>query len=416
MMACAAPPLESGLVRAMLDYADCQAQQIGSGAYQALAAPGSTLSLLLTGLLTLFVAFFGYRMLLGETPNLREGVLALVKIGIVLALATGWPAYRTLVYDVALQGPAELTAEIGQPAGLPGAGGGLVDRLDMVDKAVVALAMPPMNEARATPAAPQGSVARSISTVTPSPPLGFNGFGLETARVFFLVGAIVPLAAAHLIAGLLLALGPFFIAFLLFEGTRGWFEGWVRVLAGAFLGAVGAAIVLGVELTLIEPWLADLLARRSAGEVVAAPATELLVVMLMFDLLLLVIVAASACVARGFRPSRIWMPAWFGSAVAAAGERSSFSVTQHRAGRDPGEHRSRAARVVDAVAANQRREAALAAPAMGSAEVQRRAPPGKSPGAPAAASAPLLPPLGQSFHRRTRSRVSGMAKRRDRGS
>ena len=69
---------------------------------------------------------------------LRDGVLALVKIGIVLALATSWAAYRTLVYDVALKGPAELAAQIGQPAGLPGAGGGLVHRLGYTDRAFVA--------------------------------------------------------------------------------------------------------------------------------------------------------------------------------------------------------------------------------------------------------------------------------------
>ena len=38
------------------------------------------------------------------------------------------------------------------------------------------------------------------------------------------------------LAGLLLALGPLFAIFLLFEGTRGLFEGWVRGLAGAALG------------------------------------------------------------------------------------------------------------------------------------------------------------------------------------
>ena len=69
----------------------------------------------------------------------------------------------------------------------------------------------------------------------------------------------------RLVAGLLLALGPFFIAFLLFDGTRGLFEGWLRVLGGAALGALGTAIVLGVELALLEPWLADLLACRLAG-------------------------------------------------------------------------------------------------------------------------------------------------------
>src|SRR6185503_9979205 len=120
----------AGFVSGVLDYVDCQAQAIGAGGFQALAAPGSTLSLVLSGLLTLFVALFGYRMLLGDTPGLRDGVFSVVKIGIVLALAFSWPAYRTLIYDVALKGPAELAGEVGRPAGLPGSGGGLVARLD----------------------------------------------------------------------------------------------------------------------------------------------------------------------------------------------------------------------------------------------------------------------------------------------
>ena len=129
-MACPGLPANAFL-GGIIDYVDCQAQAIGSGGYQALAAPGSTLSLVLTGLLTLFVAFFGYRMLFGQTPGMRDGVLALVKIGIVMALALGWPAYRTLIYDVALRGPAELAGEIGRPSALPGAGGGMVARLDL---------------------------------------------------------------------------------------------------------------------------------------------------------------------------------------------------------------------------------------------------------------------------------------------
>ena len=100
---------------------DCQAQTIGarrlSGAGRRRDRP---LSLLLTGFAHLVRRLFGYRLLLGQTPGVRDGVLALVKIGVVLALATSWPAYRTLVYDVALRGPAELAGDIGAPAGLPG--------------------------------------------------------------------------------------------------------------------------------------------------------------------------------------------------------------------------------------------------------------------------------------------------------
>src|SRR3954470_4694318 len=128
-MAAACPVFapDVGFVRWVLSFVDCQAQALGADSYLAMLMPGSILSLVLTGFLTLFVALFGYRLLLGHAPDLREGVFALVKVGFVLALATSWPAYRTLVYDVALRGPAELTAEIGN--GLPGTTGGMIGRL-----------------------------------------------------------------------------------------------------------------------------------------------------------------------------------------------------------------------------------------------------------------------------------------------
>src|SRR3546814_18149850 len=78
-------------------------------------------------------------MLLGQTPTIREGVLTFVKIGLVLTLATSWPAYQALVYDIILRAPAELASTIGGAAGLPGSGGGLVARIDGVDPALKVL-------------------------------------------------------------------------------------------------------------------------------------------------------------------------------------------------------------------------------------------------------------------------------------
>ena len=58
-----------------------------------------------------------------------------------LALATSWPAYQRVIYDVVLHEPANLVAEIGAPSALPGAGGGLVQHLDSVDGAFAALSV-----------------------------------------------------------------------------------------------------------------------------------------------------------------------------------------------------------------------------------------------------------------------------------
>jgi type IV secretion system protein VirB6 len=415
LMACTVIPPDTGFVRAMVAFIDCQAQSLGAQGYLALLAPGSTLSLVLTGFLTLLVALFGYRLLLGHAPDVREGVFTLVKIGFVLALATSWPAYRALVYDVALHGPAELTAEIGAPSGLPGAGGGLVDRLDTVDQAMAALALLGAGEPPLTVAPP---AANDVATPqTPPPFTGFNAFALGGSRLIFLLGAVGALAAVRLVAGLMLALGPFFIAFLLFDQTRGLFEGWVRVLAGAALAALGTAVTLGLELALLEPWLADILTRRAAGEALPNMPAEILLVTSMFALLLLAMMFATARLAFGFR----LVPGW----RAAAGRRVTHlraeSASQPAAAAPAAataEGRSRAAIVVDAISSAQRREAAQG----GAATVLANAYAGDVRPAAAARAGRDLPdrvapaPLGQSFRRSTRTRVSAGARRRDRQS
>jgi type IV secretion system protein VirB6 len=68
----------------------------------------------------------------------------------------------------------------------------------------------------------------------------------------------------RLAGGLFLALAPLFAGFLLFEATRFLFLGWLRALIAVALGSVGIAIVLGVELAIIEPWLTQVLSLRTA--------------------------------------------------------------------------------------------------------------------------------------------------------
>ncbi|HMG47802.1 MAG TPA: type IV secretion system protein [Allosphingosinicella sp.] len=402
MIVCAPAPAGAAFVRRMLDFVDCQAQAIGAGGYQALAAPGSTLSLVLTGLLTLFVALIGYRMLFGQSPSVRDGVLALVKIGVVLALATSWTAYRTLIYDVALRGPAELAANVGRPAALPGAGGALVDHLAVADRAFEQLAAAQTLPLAAQPAPPPGTVAPEMFP-------GFNNFALGGARATYLIGALGALALVRLVAGLLLALGPLFIAFLLFDGTRGLFEGWVRVLAGAALGALGTAIVLGVELALLEPWLADLLVRRYAGQPITGAPVELLVATLLFGFVLFGTLFASARVAFGFRMLTWRAPAQIVAAL--RGERPQLAAARREAHPIPAEGRSRAATVVDAVNASRRREAAAGeSETVAAGELSRRIRPA---GRPHDVPVSVPAPLGQTFRRRTTSRVSARAGRRD---
>lgn len=412
MAACQPLTYESGFVSGVLNFTDCQAQNIGEGGYQAFAAPGSTLSLVLTGFLTIFVALYGYRMLFGQTPGVRDGVLALAKIGIVLALATSWPAYRALVYDVSLHGPAEIAGDVGAPAGLPGAQGGLVARLSGVDVGFIELNKAGVGTLDETPKSTTTRVVNGQTQQVISAdhqPDTFEPTALGYARVMYLVTAIGGFAAVRLVAGLLLALGPFFIAFLLFDGTRGLFEGWIRGLAGAALGAVAISVILGVELALLEPWLTELLARRAVRLSIVGAPTELLVVTMSFALAVIAALATVTRLAMGFRMPPSWRATASNLISNIAGNQAAprpATVQQHV----PAEQHSRAAAVAEAIASTQRREQAQAVAA--AAQAPRQSAAGTARDLP-----PQAPtPLGQSYTRRTRARTSGSAGRRDSGS
>ncbi|HYW14854.1 MAG TPA: type IV secretion system protein [Allosphingosinicella sp.] len=418
MNGCAPLSPGAGFIQSVLAFLDCQAQVLGSRGWQALAAPGSTLAILLMGFLTLFVALFGYRLLLGQGPDVRTGVVAFVKIGIVFALATSWGAYSTLVYDVVNRGPAEMAATIGGPSRLPGTGGDLVARLDGADKAFVALSV--LGEGRPPPMVLDGN--QSAGPLDIPTPAYSGSYAIGLSRMLFLIAAIAGLGAVRLVAGLLLAVGPFFIAFLLFDNTRSLFEGWVRALAGAALAALGVSIALAVELALIEPWLTDLLARRSAAEWLPGMPIELLVVTFSFVLIVLAMLYGAAKTASAFRLAPLWQAVAAQAGRDPAREERRFAVSGATARGDspPSEARSRAATVVDAVAATQRRESSNIAAAVARGSGGGGETPGAQPTAAAAVTGgrasptSLAPaPLGQSFPRRTRGRVSASAGRRD---
>src|SRR3546814_5891571 len=90
-------------------------------------------------------------------------------IGLVLLLATSWPAYQILVYDIILHPPAEPAATIGGAANQPGSGGGLVDRIDAVDQALKMLAIEGVGPV------PLGAHGQPALPSVPPPPSIQNG-------------------------------------------------------------------------------------------------------------------------------------------------------------------------------------------------------------------------------------------------
>lgn len=418
MSRCTGIAYGDAFVASALNAADCQARAIASLGYQALATPGSSASLVLTGLLTLFVALWGYRLMMGEAPGMRDGVLALVKIGIVLALATSWSTYRTLAHDVVLTGPAELVTEVGTAAGLPGSNGDLALRLQYVDRGLAQLGELGVGKRESDR---QVMRVRNINgrneMVVQNQEEGvgvIEPVSLGLARVLFLVSAVGGLVVLRLVAAILLALGPLFVVFLLFDTTRGWFAGWLRGLAATMIGMFGVGILLGVELALLESWVAGLLARRASEQTIAGAPVELMAATAIFALATLGALAAAARVASGFRFPEAWraMP----DRLTSEFERLVRSrETTPAASGEAAIDRSRATAVADAVMATQRREMAAGAAVAGGGNrimlASDRA--AVAQGTTRDLHARSAPPLGQSHGRRARNRVSVSAGRRD---
>ncbi len=277
-MACPTITTGDGFLSAVLTHIDCQARAIGSYGYGALADPGSGVSIALTSLLTIFIALFGFRLLLGPSPQVRDVVGGAIRIGLVLTLATSWPAWRIVGYDLILNGPGEISRAIGGGSGLPGSRNDMIARLQHADDGIVLATIYGSGRLTGGVAAGTdlGDTPRGVALADP--------FALGMGRTAFLVGAIAPFAIARIGAGILLALAPLVAGFALFTGTAGLFWGWARGLAFCALAAIGQSLVQGVQLAVLGPFLRDVLEQRDGGILTPSAPTELFVLTLAFTL------------------------------------------------------------------------------------------------------------------------------------
>ena len=401
-MACPAILTGEQFLTRVLGNIDCQAQIIGTYGWQALGQPGSLASIVMTGLLTIFVALFGFRLLFGPPPGARDLVVDILKVGIVLTLAFSWPAFRTVVHDVVLEGPAEIAAQVGTGV-MPGEGASFGQAMQSVDNSLLRLTESGTGRTtgqlldREAP----GGTFRSVAIEDES------GFGY--ARLFWLAGIIGSLALLRLLAGLLLALAPLAAGFLLFEATRGLFTGWLRGLALCLVGVVAVSVVIAAELAILGPLLTDALRLRGLGYATPSAPTEILALTLAFAVVQFAIIGIMARLAytRGWMSlPKIELPSMQASqpALAASGA-STSSVTA-----------SRSEQLADSVETQLRRERGPNGDrseirAVGGSRVQASS--------PAAEDATIYADRGDrlgSSWRRTAYRSSTAGQRRDRGS
>jgi type IV secretion system protein VirB6 len=275
-MACPAVSTGAEFLVRTLAHIDCQAQTIGSFGFQSLAAPGSPASTALTGLLTLFVALYGIRLLFGPGDEPRSVVTAVLKIGIVMTIAVSWPAWRVVAYDTVFHAPSEVANAI-MPSTLPAAQADLPQRLQGLDTGLAAITY------AGTGRIVEGQISADFERQFRSIALGDEA-GYGWSRPIFLAATLGSLGVLRIAGGLLLAIAPLMAGLLLFDFTRGLFAGWVRGLAFVAIASLGVTLLLSIQVAVMEPWLLDVLNRRNAGGITPRAPTEALALTLAFGI------------------------------------------------------------------------------------------------------------------------------------
>lgn len=260
---------------------DCQAMTMVERGYAALSQPGGTVSVALTGLMILAVAFFGYRLLFGRGLILSDAVSLTVKIGIVLLLATSWASWQAVAYNGFARAPTQIASELLVGIGSPPPIDSLENTLDGLTQAAVGY------RSRAGIASPLVGGPAAAAAV------------LNVSAIILTLSTVGILIASRVVLAILLAIAPAMAGLILFNSTRGMAKGWLAAMAAVAIAPAFALLVASIEFAIITPILQRLLAEQAAGTFENESVMPIGLVAIVFVIALIFAVRAAAQIGRG---------------------------------------------------------------------------------------------------------------------
>lgn len=260
-------------------------------------------------LAVLYVMAWGYLHMMGRIEEpFMAGVKRIVTLAVILAVALRLWLYNAVIVDTFYRAPAQLAAAViggSDPVGTIDAiwdrGGAVADQLWH-----------------------KGGVLSSDF-----------GFCLMGAAVWLLMGMLCVyvmflIALSSIASALLLAIGPLFIAMLLFDGTRRFFDAWVAQLANYALITILTVLVAALLLQVLESYAAQTAARGAA--LLTVDALDMMLMAVLVFLLLRQIMPIASSLAGGLSLSSLGMVSRAlvrgGSVGARAGAKAGKAVAK----------------------------------------------------------------------------------------
>lgn len=225
---------------------------------------------------TVYVMAWGYLQLTGRIDDpFLTGLKRLVTLAIVLGAALHLWLYNSLLVDTFYQAPAELAAAVV----------GAQDPVATVDQIWA-----------------RGGAVADYLWNNGGVFNGDFGYYVAGAVVWALMGLLCVytmflISLSGIALAVLLALGPLFIALLLFDGTRRFFAAWLAQLANYALVTILTVLVAALLLQVVESYAAQTAARGAA--IVTVDALNMVLVAVLVFLVMRQVLPIAAALAGG---------------------------------------------------------------------------------------------------------------------
>lgn len=235
-----------------------------------------------------FIAVYGYKVIISGRFSGSDLILHSVKIIVLLVLATEWDTFFIFVYNMVTDLPADIAGTI-----MSGAANSFGD--------------PAATDAASANTALTDFYDRSIEVSDKiMEGAGWSDFGLYFYAGAIWIGAIgftgyatMLIVLSKVAVAILLAVGPIFILLLIFNNTKNLFEGWLRTLLNYAVIPIFVYVLLALLLTLAEAPLKFMEDNSGPNEELMTPVAPFLLMSFVGTVLLAQIMNMAASVTGG---------------------------------------------------------------------------------------------------------------------
>lgn len=286
-----------GAIETLIDNIDAMILGFVQGSFGALT---DSIHILWQLMFIVFIAVYGYKVMISGRFSASDMIVHCVKIIIILVVATQWDSFFTLVYNIVTDLPNDIAGQIlqgstntlgssAQPTDLMSANSGLSDFFDRGMKIVEKIM--------------EGAAMFDISTYAYAGcvfagTVGFTGYA----------GMLIILS--KIAVALLLAVGPIFILLLTFSNSRGLFEGWLRTLLNYSVIPIFVYTLLAFLLSLAQRPLENLEQHSGVTQSLLDGVAPYALVTFISVLLLMQVMNMAASVTGGLSLSTMDGPSW----------------------------------------------------------------------------------------------------------